>query len=210
MTGILILLGLACQIAGAQSTTITYQGRLMASGLPAEGPHDLRFQLFSDAVGPSGVSATLQAEDQAVSNGLFTVSLDFGPGVSTGGDLWLQVEVRPGASSGAFLGLSPRQKIASAPYAIQAGRAVAVTGPVPDGLLSGNIARLNSSPVFTGSVTANSFSGNGAGLTGISRLDSASNGPPGAVTGEPLGPGGSGRCEYQRRGGANCRRGALG
>ncbi len=41
--------------------------------------------------------------------------------------------------------------------------------------------------MFTGAVTAASFSGNGSALTGITRLDSASNGPTGALTLDALG-----------------------
>ena len=55
--------------------------------------------------------------DVSVSNGLFTVSLDFGSGIFTGSNRWLAVSVRAGTNTGSFTALSPRQAITPAPYA---------------------------------------------------------------------------------------------
>jgi len=41
----------------AQGTAFTYQGRLNASGQPANGVYDLRFRLSSDALGNNYVGA---------------------------------------------------------------------------------------------------------------------------------------------------------
>ena len=54
-----------------------------------------------------------------VSNGLFTVTLDFGSGIFTGADRWLEINVRTNGG-GAFTTLSPRQRITTVPYAYEA------------------------------------------------------------------------------------------
>jgi len=57
-----------------------------------------------------------------VSNGLFTVTLDFGGGVFTGQARWLEIAVRTNGS-GAFTALQPRQELMPAPYALYATNA---------------------------------------------------------------------------------------
>ena len=47
---------------------------------------------------------------------LFTVQLDFGP-VFDGRQFYLEIGVRPGAETGAYTALIPRQPITGAPYA---------------------------------------------------------------------------------------------
>ena len=66
--------------AFAQGTAFTYQGRLNDGGVPAGGSYDLRFALYDALAGGSPVSAVLTNATVPVSNGLFTVTLDFGPG----------------------------------------------------------------------------------------------------------------------------------
>src|SRR5206468_1233895 len=106
--------------AFAQGTAFTYQGRLNDGANPANGNYDLQFTIYDALSGGSAVAGPGVADDVAVSNGLFTVSLDFGSSPFNGADRWLNIAVRPGASSGSFTNLTPRQRITSTPYAIQA------------------------------------------------------------------------------------------
>ena len=162
----------------AQGTAFTYQGRLNADGQPANGSYDLRFTLFDAASSGSQAGLPITNSATAVSNGLFTVALDFGAGVFTGADRWLDIAVRPGASAVEFTNVVPRQKLTATPYAIYAGNVSAsgIVGPISDGQLSGNIARLNGNQTFSGTVNfssvsnrfAGSFNGNGAGVTNVS------------------------------------------
>lgn len=104
-------------------TAISYQGRLENDGAPADGPHDLRFQLFPAAAGGSQIGPALCADGVVVVAGLFTTSLDFGP-VFDGNQLFLSISVRsddaPGnCGSGAYTLLSPRQPLTAAPYALK-------------------------------------------------------------------------------------------
>src|SRR5437867_792005 len=65
----------------AQGTGFTYQGRLTDNGSPANGNYDLRCALFDAASGSGQVGNPITNAPVTVSNGLFTVTLDFGAGV---------------------------------------------------------------------------------------------------------------------------------
>ena len=106
-------------LAHAQGTAFTYQGRLNDGTNPANGAYDLTFALFSVSNGVGQVGALLTNSATAVSNGLFTAMLDFGANFP-GAARWLEIGVRTNGS-GAFVTLSPRQKITATPYAITAG-----------------------------------------------------------------------------------------
>src|SRR2546423_1220507 len=72
----------------AQGSAFTYQGRLNANGQPANGVYDLRFRLATEALGNTYVPNTILLNAQPITNGLFSVPLDFGPGIFTGTNLW--------------------------------------------------------------------------------------------------------------------------
>jgi len=106
-------------IAAPISTAITYQGELLEAGSPADGSFDFEVALFESETG--GVDVGLLTFDNVdVINGVFTLELDFGSLPFDGDQLWLQFAVRDGDSGGAFTPLSPRQRIAAAPYALNA------------------------------------------------------------------------------------------
>ena len=103
----------------------TYQGQLEQNGSLATGRCDFRFLLF-DTIGsgvpPTGgtqIGTTVAADNVQVSDGLFTLRLDFGAAAfSTGDDRFLQVAVRCPAGSGAYQTLTSRQPLTAAPYAL--------------------------------------------------------------------------------------------
>jgi hypothetical protein len=158
-------------------TAFTYQGRLTDGTNAAAGYYDLRCILYNADIGGSQVGPVL-TNVVAVSGGLFTTALDFGTGVFDGTAYWLDLAVRTNGS-GAFLPLSPRQSLTPTPYALfapSAGTAASVpaanlTGTLADARLSTNVAKLNAIQTFTAANTfssaANSFTGNGAGLTNV-------------------------------------------
>ena len=114
--------------ACAQDTAFTYQGRLTDNGSPANGSYDLTATLFGLASGGAPLAEPLTNSVVAVSNGLFTVRLDFGPNIFNGQpDFFLEIAVRA-AAGGGFTVLRPRQLITPAPYAIFAGTAANVAG----------------------------------------------------------------------------------
>jgi hypothetical protein len=107
--------------AAAQGTAFSYQGHLSDGGNPANGFYDMTFQLWNDSGAGSQVGGTLTDTAIGVTNGLFTVTLDFGA-VFDGTPLWLQIGVRTNGV-GAFSTLSPRQQLTPEPYAIYSEKA---------------------------------------------------------------------------------------
>src|SRR5262245_58161739 len=105
----------------AQGTAFTYQGRLDDGGSPANGHYDLTFALYDAATLGAQQGSTFTNIATGVSNGLFTVTLDFG-NQFPGPDRWLEIGVRTNGS-GAFSTLSPRQQLTATPYAVQAANA---------------------------------------------------------------------------------------
>ena len=158
--------------AHAQSSTFTYQGRLNLVGTPATGLFDLQFRLFDAATAGTQNGTTITNLAVPVTNGLFTATLDFGDAVFSGSARWLEIAVH-GPDDTNYTTLTLRQALTSTPYAIRAANysgtlaATNLTGKIPDAQLSTNVALLNSNAVFTGSVTASNFNGNGYGLLNL-------------------------------------------
>jgi hypothetical protein len=113
-------------------TGFTYQGKLIDGGVPANGTYDLQFKLFDALSSGSQVGGIVPVLGVTVTNGLFTVQLDFG-NVFNGTALYLEIGVRLGGSSGAYTTLAPRQPLSPTPYALYTTQ-------------SGNTGMLNNQP----------------------------------------------------------------
>jgi photosystem II stability/assembly factor-like uncharacterized protein len=168
----LILLGVAASVeVRAQGTAFNYQGRLNDSGAVANGSYDFRFVVYNASSGVSALSGAITNYSVPVSNGLFSVTLDFGPGVFTGVSAWLDLSVRTnGASS--FTALTPRQQVLAEPYAIFSGSASNLVGTLATAQLTGTLSSTQLAGTYSSAVAytnaANTFAGNGAGLTALS------------------------------------------
>lgn len=103
-------------VAAPLGTGFTYQGKLEDSGLPADDIYDFEFKLFNAVSAGSQIGSTLSLTDVPVTNGLFTVQLDFG-NVFDGNPLFLEINVRNGKTTGAYTTLTPRQSLTASPYA---------------------------------------------------------------------------------------------
>ncbi len=151
--------------AWAQGTAFTYQGDLTAGGQPANGSFDIAFTLYNAASAGTQVGTAVTNLATGVTNGLFTVTLDFGATPYNGQALWLQIAVSP-AGSNTFNALSPLQQLTSVPYAVQslnAGTAANVTGSISLAQLPGVVLTNGETNV---SITG-TFSGSGSGLTNL-------------------------------------------
>jgi len=160
----------------AQGTAISYQGRLSDSGAPANTNYDFRFTVFNAPTNGSAVSVAVTNLAVPVSNGVFSVIVDFGPGVfngtSNGSNDWLDVGVR--ATGGAsFTTLNPRQPILPVPYALFATSASNLFGTVPSSLVTGAYTNVVSFSNVTNTFTG-TFTGNGVGLTNLNASQIAS------------------------------------
>jgi len=100
----------------ALGTAFTYQGRLLENDAPAVGPVDLVFALHSHATADAPVGTSQAVNDKELVDGYFTVQLDFGD-VFNSTALWLDIQVRPGAETGTYTSLEPRQPLMAAPQA---------------------------------------------------------------------------------------------
>jgi hypothetical protein len=137
-TALLAAAGISTSLA--QGTAFTYQGRLTDGGTPASGWYDFRCQLYDKAEPPGDalVSVTVTNVAVPVTNGFFTLKLDFGAPVFSGQDRWLLITMRTnGALS--FQALSPRQQLTPSPYALWSSTA-------------GNLSQ-SANQLFTGTIT---------------------------------------------------------
>jgi hypothetical protein len=153
-------------IARAQGTAFTYQGRLNDGGSPAHGTYDFRFRLAADSLANTYVGNPYLSNGVFVTNGLFAATPDFGPGILTGSNYWLEVSVR---TNGAipYLALTPLQKLTPTPYAVFATSSSNLLGTLPASQLSGSIlnGNLPASPSFSGVNVSNV---NASTLNGLS------------------------------------------
>jgi hypothetical protein len=120
--GALYVVLTAPALALSVGTSFTYQGRLTQTGAPVSGSYDLEFKLYDAASEGGQVGSTIVSEDVIITAGVFTVPLDFGSAFD-GSERWLEIGVRPGAATGAFETLSPRQRLTASPYALHASGA---------------------------------------------------------------------------------------
>jgi photosystem II stability/assembly factor-like uncharacterized protein len=199
---LLALLSLASLAAPAApfGSAFTYQGQLQQSNIPVNGPCDLQFGLWDSATGGTQLGTNETFSAVSVSNGVFTVILDFGLAAFNGDARWLEIAVRAPAGSGEFTLLAPRQLLTATPYALQAATAVQVpatnlTGTLSDAQIPTNITRLNLDQTFAGSnlflgasiltnsnnlfagIFNGSFFGDGSGLTNLPSGGFSSNQP---------------------------------
>ena len=107
------------------TSTFTYQGQLSYQGALANGSFDFEFALYDAASGGAPIGGTNARPAVDVSEGLFTVELDFGAAVFDGNARWLEISVRP-AGAGAYTLLAPRQEVTPTPYAMFSGDTAAL------------------------------------------------------------------------------------
>ena len=145
-------------LAQPLTTAFTYQGELASAGTPAAGTFDLRFALYDDPGAGSQIGSPLCSDNIAVTDGRFTVQLDFGA-VFAGSQRFLEIWVRPDSglpcsNNTGYTILGPRQPLTAAPnasFALNAANATSASS-------AANASNLNGQPA--------SFYSNAANLTG--------------------------------------------
>ncbi len=155
----------------AQTAVFTYQGRLSDNSMPANNSYEMQFELFDDAKGGNQIGSTLTISNVPVSNGSFTVQLDFGAEAFSAPNRYLQISVRKTSENSSFTLLTPRQQITHVPLAVRAQTAVKADnadqlGGAPAGsylLANGdgaNLTNLNGANLTNNSVTSEKIAGN--------------------------------------------------
>ena len=166
--------------AWAQGTAFTYQGRLTDTNAAANGLYDFQFKLYATA-NDSNVLGTVTVDDLNVTNGVFTVQLDFGAThFANNAAQFLEICVRLGSQTGAYTTLTPRQRVNATPYALKsalASDALQLNGVAASQYVQTNDARLSDArPPTAGSANyiqntttaqaASNFNISGNGLAG--------------------------------------------
>lgn len=151
-----ILFGVGAPLAHGQSspTALTYQGQLKSGGTPANGLHDFRIELYTDAT--AGLQLGVQCVDNVtVTDGLFTITLDFGSVYREGQQHWLKISARQDtgltcSTAAGLIALTPRQPLTRTPLAVHATSASFLMAP--DGLPFYAVAVDNAGNVGIGTV----------------------------------------------------------
>tara|TARA_R110002096_G_scaffold344921_12_gene538416 strand:+ start:4598 stop:6286 length:1689 start_codon:yes stop_codon:yes gene_type:complete len=100
--------------AYAQSTTFTYQGALSQNGTTVEGMYEFQVRLLDQSDTQIGTTQSIIAD---ITEGLFTLNLDFGPAAFGAAPRFLEISTRSVMDGGPFTTLSPNQPITSTPVA---------------------------------------------------------------------------------------------
>jgi hypothetical protein len=148
---IILLFGSICVFP--QTTEFSYQGFLSNTGASANGNFDLEFRLY-DALTGGTVEGTNQILNVSVTNGVFSVTLDFGASAFPGADRFLEISVKP-AGSGSYTLLSPRERIGRTPYAISSVSADQASFAINASNATSATTAVNSTQL--GGVAANQF-----------------------------------------------------
>jgi hypothetical protein len=120
-------------------TAFTYQGQLVTSSGPVTDTCDFQFMLYNALIGGFPVGGVQTVTETAVTDGVFSVQLDFGSSHFTGQARWLEIGVRCPAGSGDYDTMSPRQALTPVPYALYAlGAPWSGLASVPADLLDGD------------------------------------------------------------------------
>ncbi len=85
---VLLLVTRAPSLWGQVLTAFNHHGHLNSGTAPATGLYDSTFRLFDAPTGGSQVAGTFAINGLPVADGLFSVALDFGPGVFDGTGRW--------------------------------------------------------------------------------------------------------------------------
>ncbi len=101
----------------ALGAAFTYQGQLQSEGDLVSDDCSMAFRLYDDSAAHGQVGSPITAT-ASISDGRFTVNLDFGAGAFTGDARWLGIRVQcPGDAGYTNLG---RQQLTATPYALYA------------------------------------------------------------------------------------------
>jgi hypothetical protein len=117
--------GVADVHAVTMGTAFTYQGRFTNNGVPASGSYDFRFKLYDAQSLGNQQGTTCDVGGVTVTDGYFTVELDFGTSVFAGEARWLEIATKQGGTD--YTTLSPRHKLNPGPYAVYSDKTRGIT-----------------------------------------------------------------------------------
>ena len=170
---LLVLLIVGSTTTFGLGTAFIYHGALRSSSEASNGRYDLRFTLHTNASSGLPIGSTITNMNIAVSNGVFSTEVDFGPGVFDGTEYWLEIGVRTNDNSLAFTTLTPRQKLTPSPYASyapNAGMATTASSVVSNGVRGDSIQNgsIALEKIADNAVTAAKLASDAASLAKVS------------------------------------------
>jgi hypothetical protein len=137
-------------------TSFSYQGQLTDGTNAVTGLYDFTFRLYDSSGGSGVVGPAITSNAIPVSNGIFTILLDFGANSFDGNERWLYIRVKTnGAPS--YTALAPRQPVTPTPYSMFSSNAAAaasvpvsgLTGTLAPVQMPANAAYVNSNQTFS-------------------------------------------------------------
>jgi hypothetical protein len=174
----------------AQTSVFKYQGSLTDGGNPANGSFQMRFRLFDAVSGGNQIGSTLNDVPVTAANGIFSAPLDFGAPALSGANRWLEISVRRNASE-SYVTLSPREQIASSPYAVRT-----LSAAMADD--SQKLGGVNANEYVTTTGAGTSFIRNQSTLQPTSNFNISGDGIVGGNVGIGTAPGGGYRLDLDR------------
>jgi hypothetical protein len=157
------------------ATGFTYQGRLTDGGLAANGTYQMQFLLYDALTGGGlqGSPTTVTNASVLVTNGVFTVPLDFGMAGFNGADRFLEIAVKH-TGDATYTTLSPRQQLTPTPYALHANTADLLSGLTADLFLQKTGDTMTGTLSMSGKIISNLGAPvNGADAANKSYVDNA-------------------------------------
>ena len=151
----------AASTASAQTTQFTYQGKLTDNGAPINALYDFVFTLWDAPTNGNQIGSQVTVQNNAVVDGIFTVTLDFGVGAFSGASRFLEISVKPNGNPGSPTLLSPRQQVLSTPYAIKSlgsSSADGLSANCVNCITSNQIGSVNGSAII-GGISGSAISG---------------------------------------------------
>ncbi len=139
---------------------------LQQNGTNANGAFNFEFALFATNAGGASIAGPVTNNTVSVTNGLFTVNIDFGSAPFTGASNWVEISVETNGGN-SFTTLAPRVALTPAPTAIFAENVntstlsnlniSTATGLLPLSTLPASVITNGTSTVNLGSLTATNF-----------------------------------------------------
>lgn len=176
LAAVILFIAFLTTISSAQTTGFNFQGRLNDGSNPANGRYDLQFLLYDALVGGNQVGAIVSKPNTVLINGVFSTQLDFGSAAFSGGNRFLEIQVRPAGSPNAHVILGARQQIASVPYAVKSLNATnADNATNAQNAVNATNATNAQNALSLGGVAASNYllkNGDGSQLTNVTAVNS--------------------------------------
>ncbi|MBP7687888.1 MAG: tail fiber domain-containing protein [Thermoflexales bacterium] len=110
----------------AAGSSFSYQGRLIKNGQPVSDTCNLSLSLWDSSNGGNFLNSNT-FNSIPISNGLFTVQLDYGATTFAGDARWIETAVRCTGDAN-YITLEPRTKLTATPYALYSLNSWALNG----------------------------------------------------------------------------------